>query len=110
MAEYLEGLRQDTFTAAGNGTTQSVVNKSFKHFALQVKGTGSAAAGWSVALEGSLDNSNFTTILTHSTATGDGVIIWSGADSYPVLHFRARVASLTLGSATDIVTSILAYD
>lgn len=109
MAEYLKALRQDTFTAPGNGVTQDIVNSPIKHFAIQVVGTGAVPTAWNVRLEGSLDNSNFTTILTHTEATGNGEILFSGANVYPVLYFRSRVVSLTLGLATNIVVSMVGY-
>ena len=110
MAQYLEQLQQDTFTAVANGVTQNVINKPIKHFAIQVVGTGAAATAWSVVLEGSLNNVNFSTIMTHTEVTGNGAVLWSGATIYPVLHFRSRVVSLTLGPATNIVASILGYE
>ena len=111
MAEYLEQLRQDTFTATGNGVIQSVVNKPIKSFAIQIKGTGAAATAWSVVIEGSLDGTNFTTIMTHAnTVETDGEAKWTGASLYPVLHFRSRCVSITLGSATNIVANVLAYE
>ena len=110
MAEYQRQLKQDTFTTTGNGATLNVINQPIKYFAIQVKGTVAAPTGWSIVLEGSLDGIAFSTILTHSTATGDGVILWGGSNAYPVLYFRSRVVSLTLGSATDVVVSLLGYE
>lgn len=99
--------RSDTFTAIGNGVTIDVSTKPVNSFSIEVKGTGGAATVWNVVLEGSLNNSDFTTILTHTSATGDGVILFSGSALSPVLFFRSRVVSLTLGVATNIVVTIL---
>lgn len=99
--------RQDTFTTTGSGVT---INKSaapVSKFGLQVKGTGAAATLWSVNLEGSLDGVNFSTVLSHVTATGDGSVMWIGSLEAPLLYFRSNVTALTLGSATNIVVTIL---
>lgn len=90
----------ETFTGDGNGTLASA-HMPLKYFALQVVGTGAAATAWNVVLEGGLDSSNFTTLLNHVTADGDGKTIFSSSET-PVNNFRVRVASLTLGSATNI--------
>ena len=100
--------RSDTFTGSGNGTTVDVSAQGMTSFAIQVKGTGAAATAWSVVLEGSLNGTNFVTIMQHiNTTHSDGDIQFTGATKYPLLYFRARCVSLTLGSATDIVVTIL---
>lgn len=99
--------RSDTFTATGNGTTIDVNTDTVKSFSIAVKGTAAAATLWDVHLEGSLDNVNFTTLINHVTATGDGVTLFSGAVLSPCRYFRSRCAALTLGGATNIVVQIL---
>ena len=99
----------DTFTAPGNGVTQSAFS-GVKSFSIQVKGTGAAANAWNVVVEGSLDNVNFTPILVHNTATGDGVLLATTTSLTPCLFFRSRCRTLTLGPATAIVVSILGMD
>ena len=99
--------RPDTYTVAGNGATIDVSSLPLSVFAVQVKGTGAAASAWNVRLEGSLNNTEFSTILTHTEVTGDGVVLYSGSTLSPSLYVRSRVASITLGSATDIVVTIL---
>jgi len=99
--------RSDTYTVAASGTT---VNKSaapVTAFAVQVKGTGAAPTSWTVVLEASLDNVNFSTVLTHKTSTGDGAVMWSGSLLSPTLYFRSRCTAISLGSATNIVVTIL---
>ena len=66
--------RSDTFTAAGNGATVSILDFPSKSFSISVKRTDASATAWSVVLEGSLNAVEFSTILTHVTATGDGAI------------------------------------
>ena|ERR1700719_802221 len=99
--------RSDTYTTAATGTTVNVSTTSAKTFSIHIKGTGAAATLWNVVLEGSLDNVNFTTVLTHTNTTGDGIVLYSGATLYPSLYFRSRCVSITLGSATNIVVTIL---
>lgn len=103
--------RSDTYTTAANGTTVDCSTKPVRRFALQVKGTGAAASAWNVVLEGSLNNSQFTTILEHSNAgefrnaaDGETVYIDTGA---PWLYFRSRLVSITLGSATNVIATIV---
>lgn len=99
--------RADTFTGTGNGTTVDTSTNPLKSFSIQVKGTGASATTWDIRLEGSLDGTNFTQILQHTTADLDGIVKWSGAGLSPSLHFRSRVAALTLGAATNVVVTIL---
>lgn len=99
--------RSDTYTATGNGTAVSVATSPLKSFSIYVLSTGSVASAWDVRLEGSLDNVNFTQILAHTDADGDGVLKYTGASMYPSFYFRSRCAGLTLGAATNIVVTIL---
>lgn len=105
------GTRSDTYTTAANGTTVDVSARPVRRFALQVKGTGAAASAWNVVIEGSLNNTQFTSILEHSNAgefrnaaDGETVYIDSGV---PWLYFRSRLVSITLGSATNVVATIV---
>lgn len=100
------GTRSDVFTTAGgaaNGTTVDVSANPVKFFALQVVKSG-AVTVWDVRLEGSIDGTNFTTILTHTNATGDLLTVWQAAGGLnPVRYFRARLVSITGG------TNVTAY-
>ena len=69
-----------------------------KH-AIQVKGVGAAPTSWSVTLEGSLDDTNWTVLATHAATDGSSVSV---VDK-PVLHVRVNVGALALGAATSIV-------
>ena len=95
------------FTGTANGATVDATADPVTQFTVQVVGTGAGASVWDVRLEGSLDGTNFTTILSHTNATGDKVVLWSGLTLYPSRYFRSRVAGLTLGGATNIVVTIL---
>ena len=97
-----------TFIAAGNGTAVDASRHGCKSFGLQVKGTGATATSWTVVLEGSMDGTNYSTILTHTnTADSDGAAVWTGPNFAPVLHFRARCSAVVLGSATNIVATVV---
>ena len=98
--------RADTFTATGNGTTVDASASPMSAFAVQVQATG-VVTSWDVRLEGSLNNTTFTTILTHTNVTGDGVTLWTGTLEAPALYFRSRAAGLVLGGGTNIVVTIL---
>lgn len=105
------GTRSDTYTTAANGTTVDVSARPVRRFALQVKGTGAAATAWNVVLEGSLNNTQFTTILEHSNAgefrnAADGETVYFDT-AVPWLYFRSRLVSITLGSATNVVATIV---
>jgi hypothetical protein len=100
--------RSDTYTGTASGTTVDVSAQGMKHFGIQVKGTGAAPTSYTVLLEGSLDGTNFSTLLTHTNSSpGDGLILHSGASVLPVLYFRSRCTALVLGSATNIVVTII---
>lgn len=99
--------RSDTFTGTGNGVTVDASANPHQSFSVQVKGTGAAPTSWTALLEGSLDNANFTTVLTHNQTTGDGVVLWTGSSLSPSRYFRSRVSALVLGGATNIVVTIL---
>jgi len=98
--------RVDTFTTTANGTTVDVSASPMSAFTVQVKATGSVTS-WDVRVEGSLNNSEFTTILSHTNVTGDGVVLWTGALEAPTMYFRSRAAGLVLGAGTNIVVTIL---
>jgi hypothetical protein len=100
-------MNTDTFTAPGTGTTFDCSAAPLKNFALQVSGTGAVATLWTVLLEGSIDNSNFTTILTNMTPVGDSICVFTGPNHTPVLYVRTRVVALTLGLATNVKATIV---
>lgn len=99
--------RQDTFTGATNGTTVDVHTAPVKYFSMSVVETG-VVTSWTVVLECSLDNSNFTTVLTHTnTSPGTGSIVFGGTTAFPCLYFRSRTSAITLGSGTNVIATIL---
>lgn len=107
--------RSDTYTTTANGITVDCSTKPCSRFALQVTGTGATPTAWNIILEGSLDGTTFTEILQHATsgnnppygAQADGAVI-TAAQAGPFLYFRSRsAATLTLGSATNVVAVIV---
>ena len=99
--------RSDTFTTTTNGTTIGDGFQTYKHFALQVDQTG-AVTSWEVVLEGSLDGTTFTTLLTAVSATDNGKVIFPASGIItPVLYFRARCSAIVLGGGTNVIAKIL---
>lgn len=102
----------DTFTGATSGVA---LNRTALYavcrFALSVKGTNTqvGTTTWTVVLEGSLDGVTYTTLLTHAyPATADGATVFPAAGILtPCLYFRSRCTALTLGTATNIIATIL---
>lgn len=103
------GSQSDTYAATGTGAVLSATARPLKSFALAVKGTGAAPTSFTVLLQGSLDGTNWTTILTASNITpGDGQVQWAAAGiATPAIYFRTNTTALVLGSATDIVVRLL---
>lgn len=108
------GTRADTYTVTStNGTAVDVTSRPCIQFSLQVKGTGAAATVWDVVLEGSLNGTNYYEILRHASTgnplgnQADGAVV-TGQTAGGFLYFRSRTQNtLTLGSATNIVATIV---
>ena len=96
-----------TFTATGMGSPITLV-RALSRFSIVVKGTGAAADVWTVAIEGSLDGTNYSPILTHTATIGDGEIFTTGASAFPSLYLRINVSALTLGAASNIAVFVAA--
>lgn len=98
--------RQDTYAATGVGASVDVSNYPMKHFGLQVTQTGTVTS-WTVTLEGSLDGTTWTTIMSHTkSGDGDGVTVWT-PQPIPCRFFRSNCTALTLGGGTNVVARIL---
>jgi hypothetical protein len=97
----------DTFTSTGTGTVVNVSTYGRQHFGIQVKGTGAAPTSWTVHLQVSLDGTNYANLLTHDNDTDDdGGIQWSATPA-PSRYFRSSVEAVALGSATNIIVTIV---
>ena len=99
-------VQTTTFTATGSGTTIDVSDDPLSKFSLTVVPTG-AVVSWTVVLEGSINGSNFTTILSQTNVIGSGITVFSGNSLSPCLYFRVRCSALVLGLGTNIVATIL---
>lgn len=98
--------RSDTYTTTANGTTVDVHTSPVKYFTLQVTSTG-VVTSWTVVLEGSLDGTNFTTILTHTDVIGNGVVVFIGASTASCLYFRSKCTAIVLGAGTNVIATII---
>lgn len=99
--------RQDTYTTQVAGTSIDTSTLPCNRFAIQVKGTGAIPTSWTVVLEGSLNGTDFTPIMTHqSGVNGDGEMLWSPVPTV-AKYFRSRVTQLTLNTATNIKVDII---
>ncbi len=98
--------RSDTYTVEGNGTAVNVSTHSRQYFAIQVVCSTTTALAWDIVLEGSLNGTNYDTILEHTQANGDAKIIWLN-EAAPCLYFRSRCKSLMLGDSTGVVATIM---
>lgn len=103
----ISNYRTDNYAAAGTGTTVNVSSSPLRTFSVQVTGTGASATSWDVLLEGSLNGVNFTTLMEHTEALGNGVALFSGTNLQPVLYYRSRVVAVTLGAASAIAVTAL---
>ena len=88
------------FTATGTGDTVDLTVFPMKSFSMQVTGTGGTPTLWTAILEGSLDGTNFDTILTHTNVVGINVVMSTGSAFTTMRYIRPRVTVLTLGGAS----------
>lgn len=98
--------RSDTFIATANGTIINTSSSPLSNFTIQVSQTGSVTS-WTIVLEGGLDGSTFSTILTATNIIGIGVNVFSGTNYSPCLYFRSRCTAIVLGAGTNLIATIL---
>lgn len=99
---------QQTFTSFDVSLPIDISSKPMKNFSLCVVGTDDVPSNWNVILQVSIDGMNFTPVLTHNTATGDSITIFTLEKLYPCLYYQINVTDLSLGNASNIVVSVLA--
>jgi hypothetical protein len=93
----------ETLSTTGAGAIKGDKGSARRHFAMSVSPVGGSGTTWTVLLQGSMDQANWTTILTHTDIDpASGQTIYSGAAIFPCLYHRANVTALSLGSATGI--------
>ena len=76
----------------------------FTKYAIQAKGVGAAPTSWTAILEGSLDSTNWTTLISHTTPDGSTQF----AVDKPATSVRLNLSTLSLGPATAINVYIAA--
>jgi len=100
--------QKTSFSGTGVGTALQFSQNPLSKFGLSVARKGGTATSWTVNLQISLDNTIWTTILTHTLATtGDGQIITTLNNFYPAQYARAQCTAVVLGTATSIEASIV---
>ncbi len=97
----------DSITTTGPSGIIDISDNPLSIWSLQVKGIAVSATSWEVVLEGSVDGTNFSNILKHTTLKGDGVMMVSGTTQFLANYFRISVNSLVLGPATSITVSVV---
>jgi hypothetical protein len=85
-------------TTGAQGSLAGPGGLPLARYSVQLKGVGAAPTSWTLLVEGSNDNANWTTLATHNT--GDGSTVF--AVDKPVLYARVNLSALSLGSATSV--------
>lgn len=98
--------RSDTYAAVASGVAVNASAAPPQHYSIQVKSTTAVATSWDVRLECSLNNIDFTQVVQHTNTDGDG-LVKTHTTPFPCLYFRSRTAALALGTATNIVVTVL---
>ena len=96
----------DNFTAPTSGTTINVATTPISKFTISASTTG-ILTSWIIILEGSIDGTNFTPIVTHTNLIRNNVAIFSGVNLAPCLYFRTRCSEITLGLGTSITVTVI---
>jgi hypothetical protein len=81
-----------TFSATGSGCVTDVRDMPMKNFAIQDYSSFDSSTTYTILLEGSLDGSSYTTLLTRAS-TSPNTVTWSSAAS-PVRYLRLRASAL----------------
>jgi hypothetical protein len=70
----------------------------FARYGVQLKGVGAAATSWTLTVEGSNDNANWTILSTHNATDGSTVF----AVDKPCLYVRSNLSAVSLAPATAV--------
>lgn len=114
---YQFNTTHSSTTTSANVDSASVLNQSggngpgyFKHYSFTVNPVGGTVTAWSVTLQGSIDGTTFTTIVTHTQANGAGTTVFPAnpAGIYPYRYLNTICTLLTLGTGTGVQTTVLA--
>jgi hypothetical protein len=111
MASYFQDtiFDQQGFTAPGDGTSlQVAVNNTFstKTYALYVT-VASINTNVVVALDGSVDNTNWARLIANQTITGNGTTVYTVANT-PAKYVRPVFVSESGGTAAVVTCQIAA--
>ena len=79
--------------------------RPLKTFSFEVKCLTAVATAWSVTLQGQIDGTNYTVLITHANTDGDGKILFT-VDK-PVLGIKINLGSITAGSCTGFNYTVL---
>lgn len=101
---FVSGAVTTTGVVAGSTVDLSQERYCMDRFAIRAKGTGAAPTTLTAALEGSLDGTNWTSIQA-ITQANDGTVLYV-ADKL-TQYVRINVTALSLGSATNVIFSLL---
>lgn len=97
----------ETLAATGDGDPkEAFLRKLMKDFSIQVSGVGAAPTSWVIHLKGSLTGTEWDTLLTHDSTTGNDGIFSTGSQCKAVMFVKLNVESLVLGSATGIKITV----
>ncbi len=106
------------FVILTSATSSAVVNSTapynlqanpVKNYSLQVRGSTGTVTSWTVALEVSIDGINFSPVVSHATADGDGVIKTSTAypGGFPATWMRIRTAAISTSAVKTLVITAI---
>src|SRR3954466_12488199 len=70
----------------------------FARYGVQVKGVGGVTTSWTLTVEGSNDQANWTILATHNASDGSTVF----AVDKPCLYVRSNLSAVTLGPASAV--------
>lgn len=95
----------DTFTTTGAKGSHDLTSMPASKWAMQVIASNDVL-GYTVALEGSLDGTNWHTLVTSGQVGGGGVLAF--ADGKPALYARVNCSLLDLDGEPSISVKVLA--
>lgn len=95
--------------ASGAGTVVDMSTNPMASFGIFViKDGGTTLTAFTVLLEGSLDNANWTTLVSNSSVSGNPQLVWVA--SKPVFYMRSNVSTLTGSGSPTVKVVILAKE
>lgn len=102
-----DSIGQNITGLVGTGTGTEIQIDGRKAFSIQLAGVGGAPTSWTLDLQVSNDKVNWTSVVNHVTATGNGVVKAHTAE-VPARWARYNLSALVLGPATNVTVSWVA--